>query len=104
MRGLHTGPIRQHERHWGIVQCYRSEAADGSRPDTRRHVGTDLEHLGKIKREILAQTFSELPYFENIKFEQEFVPRNEDMISSRRKEYEEDCPSHICFCVMRSEN
>jgi len=40
----------------------------------------------------MAQTFSYLPYFENFEFEQEFVPRNKDMISSRSKEHEENCP------------
>lgn len=104
MRCLHRGPIRQKVRNWGTVQRCRREAADGSRPDSGRHIGTDLEHLRTIERQILAQTFSYLLYFENIKFEEECVPPKEDMISSRSKEYEEGCPQLICFCVLRSEN
>jgi hypothetical protein len=92
MHGLHRGPIRQKERHQGTVQRCRSEAADGSRHDSGRHVGTDLEYLRKTERQILVHNFLDLFYFENIKFEQEYVPPNEDMISSRSKEYEEGYP------------
>ena len=86
MRGLHRGLIRQKELHWVTVQRCRTEAADGRRPDSGRHVGTDLEHLRKVERQILAQTFSDLLYSEDIKFRQECVPSNEDMISSGSKE------------------
>lgn len=90
---IHTGvQLGEKEGQWSTVQRCRSEAADGGRPDSGRHVRTDHERLRKIQRQILAQTFSDLLYFENVKFEQECVPHNEDIISSRNKEYEEDCP------------
>jgi hypothetical protein len=66
MHGSHRGPIRQKERHQGTVQRCRSEAADGSRPDSGRHVGTDLEYVRKIERQILAQNFLDLFYFYQI--------------------------------------